>query len=728
MMRLIPLTLLSLTLFSSVAALSQASAADPTSAGIPPNNSSKPDVHPSPDQAEQSPSKTSLFDPQKHWRVSQVQPGWKGYGLSVFHGTSIERFDVEVISILHNFNPRGDVILIRCSGQNLEHTGPIAGMSGSPIYLTDPQGNTRLAGAFAYGWSLMKDPLAGVQPIEYMLDMQPQPPAEKQNNTTADHTATHPSMTNPSAAGSSVGATPSTSFTWRMDDTYWNPAKADPARLFAPKSPGNLASVQSDDRPMALQPLSTPLSCAGLPQQVMDTFAPLLRAKGLTTLQSGGGQDDNGAADIALEPGSVIAVPLLIGDVDMTAVGTVTEVLGDRVFGFGHPFMSEGPVNLPMANGQVQGIVASLMTSFKLGSMGQVRGTLTNDQTFGIAGTIGPAPAMIPIDIHVVYTNGSEDRTYHFMAASHREFTSTLASIALMTAATGQRSLPPNHTIDYDLTINFENGRQVHLRNTVSDADSYFLFYELGMPIAIAANNPFDQVLPTSLKGEMRISPHSSYAEMTSIILPKNIYQPGETMRAFVVYRPFRGDEITMPVTFELPRDLPDGEYRLSIADWDSYLDDEAHSKPFRFVAQSADELFTVLDDVLGVQQKALYVYLTGGREGIAQGRKAMVHLPSSRQQIMLSSGRSDVSLFDSTQVKIIPTQYIMHGHSDFGFTVERKLKMMPAQLPDRPDTPDKLPAEPPHADESPTAKPNKDQDAPGESGQPDKNKNQSMN
>ncbi len=113
----------------------------------------------------------SLFNPARHMRVSEVKIGMKGYGLSVFKGTKIEKFDVEVISVLHNFNPKYDVVLIKCFGQFLEHTGSIAGMSGSPIYLHDDTGKDRMIGAFAYGWPLTKDPVAGVQPIEYMLQL-----------------------------------------------------------------------------------------------------------------------------------------------------------------------------------------------------------------------------------------------------------------------------------------------------------------------------------------------------------------------------------------------------------------------------------------------------------------------------------------------------------------------------------------------------------------------------
>src|SRR4051812_22007436 len=114
----------------------------------------------------------TAFDPARHMRVSDVREGMTGYGLSVFKGTQIERFDVKVLSVLKNFNPKYDVVLISCKGANLEHTGPIAGMSGSPIFLKCADGKDRMLGAFAYGWPLMKDPVAGVQPIEYMLGIE----------------------------------------------------------------------------------------------------------------------------------------------------------------------------------------------------------------------------------------------------------------------------------------------------------------------------------------------------------------------------------------------------------------------------------------------------------------------------------------------------------------------------------------------------------------------------
>jgi hypothetical protein len=67
--------------------------------------------------------------------VDEVRPGMKGFGKTVFQGTKIEQFDVELLGVLKNFAPKQDMILARLSGGPIARTGVIAGMSGSPVYI-----------------------------------------------------------------------------------------------------------------------------------------------------------------------------------------------------------------------------------------------------------------------------------------------------------------------------------------------------------------------------------------------------------------------------------------------------------------------------------------------------------------------------------------------------------------------------------------------------------------
>ena len=98
--------------------------------------------------------------------INDLRPGMKGYGRTVFQGTKIEQFDVEVLGVLRNFAPKQDMILTRLSGGPLDHTGVIAGMSGSPVFI-----DGKLVGAVAFAFPFAKDPIAGVQPIHQMLDL-----------------------------------------------------------------------------------------------------------------------------------------------------------------------------------------------------------------------------------------------------------------------------------------------------------------------------------------------------------------------------------------------------------------------------------------------------------------------------------------------------------------------------------------------------------------------------
>ena len=98
--------------------------------------------------------------------ISEITEGMEGVGYTVIHGTNVKPFKVKVISVLRKMWHGSDAILIELEGLNLEHSGTVAGMSGSPIYF-----DGKIAGALAFGWNYAKDPIAGVTPIEEMYKL-----------------------------------------------------------------------------------------------------------------------------------------------------------------------------------------------------------------------------------------------------------------------------------------------------------------------------------------------------------------------------------------------------------------------------------------------------------------------------------------------------------------------------------------------------------------------------
>ena len=577
-----------------------------------------------------------LFDPQRHMRVDEVRPGMTGYGLSVFRGTAIERFDVQVVSVLRNYNPRRHVVLIRCSGQNLEHTGAVQGMSGSPIFLRDDAGRERMIGAFAYGWALAKDPIAGVQPIEYMLEL-------------ADRTPL------PAPRGGNVG----------------RGARFDVLAAMKPRVDGAAQGPAG-----SLRRMGTPVLAAGLSPDLLRSYGPDLQRNGVTLLQGGAAAGAETPGDGEIEPGSVVSTPLLTGDAELVANGTCTEVIGDRVFAFGHPFNNEGAISMPLAAGAVHAVVAVLDSSFKIASMGAIRGELQVDETVGVAGQLGPAPEMVPLRVRVRRPGATEPVEYNFRAVRHPRFLPIVAALAMNAALVGDSDLPQYNSVDYDLTLTFENGREVRIRNLDANVNPQELLFSLTLPLTAAAENPFDRVLPTRIEGVLNITADSRQAQIHSVQLPKTRFRPGDRIDAFVTYRPFRAAEAHLPIAIDLPRDLPDGTYSLVIGDWTRHLRDEATAKPFRFTAENVEQVFEILQDLVGVRHNAIYVRLLRQADGVAVGRVAMDLLPSSRRQVLLGAGRSNVTPYVSSSVQVIPTDFVMNGSTDFTIQVERRAKV----------------------------------------------------
>ncbi|HEX2972751.1 MAG TPA: hypothetical protein VHP11_10485, partial [Tepidisphaeraceae bacterium] len=364
-----------------------------------------------------------------------------------------------------------------------------------------------------------------------------------------------------------------------------------------------------------------------------------------------------------------------------------TEVVGNRVLGFGHSFFSEGEVSLPMSSGYIHAVIANLNNSFKLGAAIKTLGTLRTDQVYGIGGMIGPAPKTIPIEIRCVYADGTMDQTYHFNAAAHPRLTPILTTMAMSAAMSSTRDLPLHHTVDYDVTMEFANGQVVHQQNRMANLSPADLFLTMGAPIMAATENPFERVPLKKISGQMRVSPEAKEAEILSVNLPKTKYRPGETLRAFLRYRPFRAGEQFLPLEFELPRDLPDGSYSFSVLDWQQHLAAEQTAKPFRFTAQSGPEVFDVLRDMLSVRHDAVYMRLTRQPDGVAIGRTAMPRLPSSRRRVLMGAGLSNTTMFVSSTLKTVTMDYVMSGAAQFTITIDKDAKVETARRTGRQET-----------------------------------------
>jgi len=293
---------------------------------------------------------------------AEVAAGMRGKGLTVFRAGTIEEFDVEILGKLEKIGPDQNLILAKLSGGPLAETGVIEGMSGSPVTVEG-----RLIGAVAYSWGFARDAIAGITPIEEMIRIEKESPAGAA----------------PAASGAVRLPAELRSPTARVRTAdlvrYYRDTIAD---LFAPPP---VASGR-------LRRIAVPVAVAGLPSPL----GSFLGVPGLTAGQIQGSP----ATPVALPPlqgGSAVGVALVDGDVQMTAVGTVTRVDGDRLLAFGHPLFNLGPVELPMTRARVEALLPSLQSSFKLAGPAGEAGSVIADRASGIAGRIGRPARTIPV-------------------------------------------------------------------------------------------------------------------------------------------------------------------------------------------------------------------------------------------------------------------------------------------------------------------------------------------
>lgn len=587
---------------------------------------------------------------------SHLRRGMTGYGLSVFEGAEIERFDVEIISVIRNYTAQHDVILARLSGRGLEHSGIIAGMSGSPVYVRDPSdGREKLIGAVAMGWSAQKDPICGIQPISQMLAV-----AEtREEGDQGDHRV---------AAGDAGMERR------EFVSTVLDANKRDFTKLIGERV--GARSSEPDDSHPHLRPLATPLAVSDVSPPVLQMLRETLSSTGIMPVQVGGGgaSDQPEDVEIQLEPGSVLTIPVISGDLEWFASGTVTDVTDNRVLAFGHSLFASGELELPMGPGTVHAVIPHLLRSFKLAAPMGVTGSLRRDESAAILAEVGRDVSMVPMTVRVRWTDTGRNQTLNYQVSRHRDLTGLMAGALIYESALGRHDVPVHHTVRYTVTADYE-----HLgRYSATDVSRGWGFSrassDLVRPLYALEYNPFGEPPKLeSLAADLTISSGDSGARILELRLDSNTYRPGDTVTGSVIIEPFRSERVSLPISFELPEDISEGTHLLTACDSEAAAGALQREMPHRFDPRTVEELFEALQRVVELPADRLYLRLPLDRGGLAVRREELPDLPASRGQIVARAEQLDTSGFMLAEVRRIRTDYVLQGSVAAQFNVQRR-------------------------------------------------------
>ncbi len=485
--------------------------------------------------------------------LSEVKPGMKGYGLTVFSGTQPEKFNIEVISTLHNFRPNQDLILIKTPHPRLEITHTVAGMSGSPIYL-----NGKMIGAYAYGWLFGTEAIAGVTPIHSMLGELARPIPRVLFPRTGGPL--------PTADGGGAPAPKST-------HAFVGPIEGydlrEHARQIAARTAPQLAAPEGT--PLARA--STPILLGGMGPGAMKLATDLLTPLGLDPLQAGGGSSKTPDPDAPAKfvDGGAIGVELVRGDVSAMGLGTVTRVSGDRLVAFGHPMLGGGIEALPTAIGKVHWIVATQNRSFKIGEGVRSLGALVNDRQAAIVVDQSVKAPTFPVHLEISGVDGAPKPVWtaevshdQFMAPSFTALAigsgveETTAERRDMTwRATSKVKVARYGTITVD---DFGAGNN----NPLSPDD--FARSRVSKAIGALLNNPWEPVTIERVDTTMRVT----FEREVFILRGAKVLEPeivaGEPVRIKLDLQPFQGKLESRTIEVKVPAELAGRDVDIDLA------------------------------------------------------------------------------------------------------------------------------------------------------------------
>ena len=460
--------------------------------------------------------------------LKDVRAGMQGVGRTVFSGSRIDEFQVEILGVLDNIGPKQSLILARLSGGPLEHTGVLQGMSGSPVYI-----DGKLVGAVAMAFPFAKDPIAGIRPIEDMIKVGAAAGTQLQR-ASLGHRAV------------SIG-------------------DSDLTQAFA--KPASAAVGQS-----RLVDIATPLSFGGFSRGAIDAFAPQLRALGLEPLQgvtSGSAAPPRMGNPAGLLPGAMISVQLMAGDLSVGADGTVTHIEGNRVYAFGHRFLAVGSTSLPFARSEVITLLPNVNTSFKLSVSKDWLGTIDQDRDTAVAGELGRRPEMVPVSL-VVSRGGRQVESYSMQMINDPLLSPLLTQMAVFSAIDATERTVGAASIRVSGQIDFQNAPAPVQIDNIFAADhgaAMQVSLSTAIPVAYVMQSGFDTLQLKNVALRVEAIDRRKALTIDSLAASSRRVRPGEKLAINVILAGENGAETSHTVEYQVPVGAPLGPLYFTVSD-----------------------------------------------------------------------------------------------------------------------------------------------------------------
>jgi hypothetical protein len=598
------------------------------------------------------PSVQATSKQEKFWQVDEVRAGMKGHGKTVMKGTKIESFDAEVLGVMKNTSPGRDLVLCRLSGLDLDKTGVIQGMSGSPIYI-----DGKLLGAVAYAWPFGKEPIAGITPF---CQMHSYVAAYERRDLAEQDQPNRVGLEMPLKIDGKTYKT----VTLSHDFEEPQPTAADG---------------------LWLVPLRTPLAASGFTPHSLSLLRDSFRTTGMVPMQGGAVSakvaDDE--KDCKLLPGGALTVALIQGDFDLSGIGTVTHIEGKRVYGWGHPFFGSGTCEFPLMTGYVHAIYPRQSISFKMGSPLKTVGVINADVSTCIAGWLDRQPQLLPLKMTVLREPALEPKTFHVQVVRQPKMMAPLVFTCLTNSVDMEGDLPEELTAELQMKIEVEGHPPIALHDLFS-GNSYSggrapaaLYSQVARVVEMLTYNTYRQVPIKKIECTTKIASGRKTADIEAVALESETVAPGEELKATVFVKPYKGLAQRIPVKLKLPADMPEGDYTATVSDDLTNARQEIRDNPNLLNPQNIDQVMHALKVQVSAKRTSLTIRVPTGAVGVAMNGKALPNLPPSMVEVMGNTKRTGAQTMGGALVARHTTAWVVQGSESVRFTVSKNKRAL---------------------------------------------------
>jgi SpoIVB peptidase S55 len=505
----------------------------------------------------------STAQAQEIYPLSKVQRGQTGYGLTTFSGNTPTRFTFEVVSVVHNFLPKMDIILVKSDDPKMAVSGFWQGMSGSPLYIDD-----KLVCAFSYGFRFNKVAIGGCTPLDYM----------KKEGDTYRRRPTIGSGPGPRTVAPIVSSTMSD---WRKLAPNGDVAAAferlGPARqswlLSAPLPPPPPKPATVDDQTLTA---SIPLAVSGFSAPAFGALSQLLGDSSFVPMRAGGsstGKPETGPRQFVM--GGSMAVELIRGDMSAAGICTVSLIDADKVLACGHPIFSAGEFYAPVSTVNVHTVIPSAQSAFVMGSPVNEIGALVQDRQSTIMADTGLRTSTIPIDIAISIGRGKTQQkgVFHAEVLDNKFLTPAIAGAAVMNAI--QHYLPDRDhvTARVDSTIQIKGTQPISFTDYMyaSDGAASIMGGVRGLRALVPLiNNPFSPLKIERFDVKIDLRFETNFGEIKEARIPTTYLIAGQRNLVEVRMTTFDGSDVYEQVPVDVPASLAGNIVQLELTAGDS--------------------------------------------------------------------------------------------------------------------------------------------------------------